>query len=170
MIEVAARLFVGNMLDYEKHVFSAALDGPKAGWAVVHACKEPYHRAALGYSGRGAPKEHPEYLFAFRQNRLCLNLVDVPIVDYVNTAVIDAGLGFIAKSLAEGQKVLVHCNQGQSRAPSLALLHLSYHDPRFYGLDLETACTLFRDMYPNYDPADGIAGYLEANWPWEVAA
>lgn len=170
MIEVAPNLFVGNQIDYEKYVFSQAADGPKAGWAVVHACKEPYHRAALGYSGRGAPKDHPEYLFAFRDNRLCLNLVDVPQVEYVSTAVIDAGLAFIAKSLAEGQKVLVHCNQGQSRAPSIALLHLSYHDERYRGLDIEKAGTLFREIYPNYEPADGIAGYLEANWPWKEAA
>ena len=34
------------------------------------------HRDALGYSGKAAPKGHPEYLLARRENRLILNLVD----------------------------------------------------------------------------------------------
>jgi hypothetical protein len=170
MIEVAPNLFVGNQLDYENAVYSDYAQGPKDGWAVVHACKEPYHRQALGYTGRGAPKEHPEYLFAFRANRLCLNLVDVANVDYVNTTVIDAALTFIKDSLADGKKVLIHCNQGQSRAPSIALLHLSHHDERFRGLDAKQATERFKDIYPQYEPAAGIAGYLAANWPWQEAA
>jgi hypothetical protein len=56
MIEVYSKLFVGDELDYERKV------SHQTGWATVHACKEPYHREALGYSSRGAPKDHPEYL------------------------------------------------------------------------------------------------------------
>lgn len=70
MIERYSDLFVGNQDDYESNVKY------KANWAVVHACKEPYHRLALGYSSKAAPKNHPEYLFAKRTNRLILNLVD----------------------------------------------------------------------------------------------
>jgi hypothetical protein len=57
MIEVTRNLFVGNNNDYN-------LIQSESDWAIVHACKEPYHRNALGYSGQGAPKEHPEYLVA----------------------------------------------------------------------------------------------------------
>lgn len=76
MIEVKSNLFVGSQDD------EAAIRG-QGGWFVVHACKEPYHRQALGYSGRGAPKDHPEYLIARREGRLILNLVDVDNVSYI---------------------------------------------------------------------------------------
>lgn len=63
MIEIHTNLYVGNETDYEHKVKN------QEGWDVIHACKEPYHREALGYSGRGAPKAHPEYLMAKRENR-----------------------------------------------------------------------------------------------------
>jgi hypothetical protein len=170
MIEVLENLFVGNQLDYEKQVFSPEHDGPPPDWVVVHACKEPYHRQALGYTGRGAPRDHDEYLFAFRGNRLCLNLVDAANVDYVNKALIDAALKFIGDNLAEGKKVLVHCNQGQSRGPSIALLHLGQVDPRFRGLSAADAMLKFQGLYELYEPAEGIAGYVLANWPQKQAA
>lgn len=46
MIEVYPKLFVGNQQDYDLTVKT------QADWRVVHACKEPYHRQALGYGGR----------------------------------------------------------------------------------------------------------------------
>lgn len=71
MIEIAKNIYVGNEADYEMCVQG------NAEWAIVHACKEPYHRQAVGYSGRACSKLHPEYLFAERGNRIMLNLVDV---------------------------------------------------------------------------------------------
>ena len=168
MYEVFPRLFVGNQMDYENVV--RLIDTPKPGWAVVHACKEPYHRQALGYTGRGAPKEHEEYLFAFRGDRLCLNLVDVDSIDYVNKVLIEAALRFIGQSLDEGKKVLVHCNQGQSRGPSIALLYLGTVDPDFKGLGAADAMLKFQGIYPQYEPANGIAEDLIRNWPQKQAA
>ena len=55
MIEIAPNLFVGNQLDYER-------TAKFGNWAIVQACKEPYHRAAVGYNGMGAPRDHAEYL------------------------------------------------------------------------------------------------------------
>lgn len=50
MIEVYPNLWVGgNEVCY-------SLIEHKSGWATVHACKEPYHRRALGYSGRSAQR------------------------------------------------------------------------------------------------------------------
>lgn len=48
MIEVHPNLFVGSQDD------EAAIRGHPS-WFVVHACKEPYHRQALGYTSQGAP-------------------------------------------------------------------------------------------------------------------
>ena len=63
MIEVDKNLFVGAEID--EHRIRGQSD-----WYVIHACKEPFHRQALGYSGRAASKDHPEYLIARREGRL----------------------------------------------------------------------------------------------------
>lgn len=86
MIEVYPNLFVGSAADYEREVHG------QAGWCVVHACKEPYHRQALGYSGGAAPRSHPEYLVARRGDRLVLNFVDAPDPRYVPRELVDAAL------------------------------------------------------------------------------
>jgi len=80
MIEVYLNLFVGDQSDYEINVAT------QEGWAVVHACKEPYHRQALGYRVRGAPKDHPEYLVARRGNRLILNIVEDEVFPSVTSS------------------------------------------------------------------------------------
>lgn len=65
MIEVCPNLCVGSEHDEQR------IRG-QAGWFFIHACKEPYHRQALGYTGRAAAKTHPEYLIARRNGRLIL--------------------------------------------------------------------------------------------------
>lgn len=49
MIEVCPNLHIGSERDEQ------SLLG-QAGWFFIHACKEPYHRQALGYTGRAAAK------------------------------------------------------------------------------------------------------------------
>ena len=46
------------------------------GFGLPASSHATYHRQALGYRSRGAPKDHPEYLVARRGNRLILNIVD----------------------------------------------------------------------------------------------
>jgi len=158
MIEVTKNLFIGSEADYE------TLVSGQAGWATVHACKEPYHRAALGYTGRAAPKEHPEYLVAVRANGLCLNLVDAPDPAYIPAAVIDAALAYIGAALQDGKKVLVHCNLGESRGPSIGLLYLASVAKAIPAGSLEEAEAAFRLLYPAYKPGAGMRGFLAANW------
>lgn len=142
MIEVHPNLFVGSQED------EAAIRG-RPGWFVVHACKEPYHRQALGYTSQGAPKQHPEYLMAERPGRLILNLVDVAQVGFVAPLIIDAALAAIARHIG-GAKVLVHCNQGLSRSPSIALLYLLRHTAALGSRDPAAALLAFRKLYPPY--------------------
>lgn len=158
MIEIYPNLFVGNQDDYELDV------SRQSGWAVVHACKEPYHRAALGYSGRGAPKEHPEYLVAYRGNRLILNMVDVDNPAYIPQEIVDAALKFIAEKLAENQKVLVHCNQGMSRSPAIGLLYLVKHTDKLPKDTFAAAEHVFREIYHLYSPAAGVRGFMQEKW------
>jgi hypothetical protein len=158
MVEIYPALFVGNHDDYETDV--AGQDG----WRVVQACREPYHRRALGYKGQSAPKDDPEYLFARGADRLILNMIDADDPAYIPRELIDESLAFIAESLAAGQQVLVHCNQGQSRAPSIALLYLATHTALFYGLEFRAAEERYLSLYPNYLPRAGIRGFILAHW------
>lgn len=158
MIEVFPRLFVGDEEDYE------AVVRRQDGWSVVHACKEPYHRAAIGYSGRAAPKSHPEYLMARRDERLILNLVDAPDPAYIPKEIIDAALEFVESKLRDRRRVLVHCNEGNSRAPSIAFLYLVSRTDRFAGHNLDTALAAFKLLYPSYNPALGVRGFIRAHY------
>lgn len=156
MIEVYKNLYVGNQFDEE--TLQSRED-----WFIVHACKEPYHRQTLGYSGRGAPKDHPEYLFAVRDGRLILNLVDVPNPKYIAMEIMEAAVKAIHEDISS-KKVLVHCNQGMSRSPSIAFLYLAKHTGLFEGLSLEAALHEFKELYPSYAPAGGVAGFIRENW------
>jgi hypothetical protein len=159
MIEVQQGLFVGSQHDYE---FTVAR---QTGWAVVHACKEPYHRQALGYSGRAAPKDHPEYFRAQRGNRLILNLVDANNPLFFNREqVITPALDFIDEGLGNQLQVLVHCNQGESRAPSIALLYLATRLGVLPIESLEAAEAQFRPLYSLYHPGYGIREHMRQNW------
>ena len=157
MTEIHKNLFVGNETDYEYKVKN------QDGWNVIHACKEPYHRQALGYSGRGAPKDHPEYLLAKRENRLILNLVDAKDSTYIAKEIMDEALQFIDQSLESGRKVLVHCNQGMSRSPGIALLYLAKEEI-IKNDSFQEALAEFETIYPGINMAGGMRGFLEVNW------
>lgn len=133
------------------------------GWFVIHACKEPYHRQALNYTGRAASKDHPEYLLARRNGCLILNLVDVDDVNFIRTEIIDAALDAIHDNI-NTSKVLVHCNQGQSRSPTIAFLYMRKYTEIFHDLELSELLFAFRKIYPLYNPARGMAEYVRLNW------
>ena len=158
MNSIHPNLYVGHQGDYEHQVKG------QEGWAVVHACKEPYHRQLLGYKTRGAPKDHPEYFFAERGNRLYLNLVDAPDPAYIPKEIIDKALTFIHEKLTEGMKVLVHCNQGESRGPGIGFLYLVRHTDTLPETSLDDALARFRQIYPVFSPSRGISGFIAAHW------
>jgi len=158
MIEIYPNLYIGNMQDYEKHVKH------QKGWWVVHACKDPYHRQALGYRTRGAPKDHPEYLWARRGHRLILNLVDAADPAYIPKEIIDTALKFIQEGLSEGARVLVHCNQGESRSAAIGLLYLAAFTDAIPNSSLEEAEQAFLRIYPYYRPNKGMRGFLANYW------
>jgi predicted protein tyrosine phosphatase len=157
MIEIHNNLFIGNEMDYETNVKH------QDGWAIVHACKEPYHRQAVGYSGRACAKTHPEYLLAHRGNRLMLNLVDVDNPDWVSPIIVDETMNFVDVNLSQGLKILIHCNQGMSRSAGLGLLYLA-HSGYLRGMDFTDAEEQYIKIYPYYRPAEGIRGYCITNW------
>ena len=156
MIEVCRNLYVGSQHDEETI-------RAQPGWFFIHACKDPYHRRALGYTGQGAPKTHPEYLIARREGRLILNLVDVDNVNYIPPVIIDAALDAIRDNIGSS-KILLHCNQGQSRSPSIAFLYLLKYSNLLPQNDINAALAAFCTLYPPFAPARGMADYVQINW------
>lgn len=158
MIEIYKNLFIGDEDTYERNVKC------QQGWSIVHACKEPYHRRELKYTTRGAPKNHPEYLFARRDNRLILNMIDVQDPEYIKKIMVDAAIQFIFEQLEENKKVLLHCNQGMSRSPGIGLLYLAKHTDTIPKTSFVEAERAFRNLYPLYQPARGMWGFMQKYW------
>lgn len=161
MIEVYPQLHVGSSPDVH-----GVLHDKIGRWAIVHACKDPWHRQLLGYSGRSAPKEHPEYLYGVRGARMFMNLIDAPTAEYIAPSLIQAALDFIDSHRRDGYAVLLHCNQGMSRSPTIALLYLAQRTDFFEGeKNLERCVERFKNAYPTYEPGPGMMGFLRAVWP-----
>jgi len=155
MKEIHFNLYIGSQDDYENIVKH------QDGWFIIHACKEPYHRKALGYVGRSAPKDHSEYLIAYRENHLILNLVDAPDPAYISKEIIDEAIKAIDLNIMD-KKVLVHCNQGQSRSATIGLLYL--HHSRLISDNFEDAEKEYLELYPWYNPANGMRMFAIQNW------
>jgi predicted protein tyrosine phosphatase len=173
MKEIVTNLYCGSEQDF--YLSLLCTDGPvksemellmcmPEGWAVVHACKEPFHRMALGYTSKGAPKEHPEYLWAERGNRLALNIVDAPKLEFFDKSMIDKALDFIDEKLNAGMKVLVHCNEGHSRSCSICLLYIISKGLLRSCFTLEDCEAEFMKVYPEYNPGAGIRGFMKEQW------
>lgn len=154
MREIYSKIYVGNDSDYEKvkdnpdwHVLRAAKDGPGG------------HREALGYQERSAPKG-PTYLFVERPRKLILNMVDSDDPNFYPDALVEKALAYISDSTRLGHKILVCCNYGQSRSPSLVFLWLYLNGklPAEYHRALRT----FRTLCPEYSPGDGIRQYVKS--------
>jgi len=160
MIKVSPNLWIGNEDDYEGE---ARFD---AGWRFVQACHSPYHKNALGYSGRGAPKDHPEYLMAYREDpkRLILNMIDADTSKYFRRDLFDASFDFMQEGLDAGDQVLVHCNMGFSRGPSIGLLFLSSRLHLLPTSSLEDAAVAFQKIYPRYQPGSGVWEFMKEHW------
>jgi len=129
----------------------------------VHACKDRCHRAAVVYDKIAA--SHPEYLSARRGTDLYLNIVDAPVPIF-RSEVFTAALDFIDEAKRIGLPIGIHCNQGKSRAPSIALLWLAKRakvlpDDSYDAAVMEYITRI--DPW-NYEPGQGIQTFLAGNW------
>ena len=79
LLQCMPGLFVGSEEDY----LNVKTEHPQIDFKfIVHACKEPYHRKFVGYTGRACDKNHPEYLVANRGCEMAVNLVDAKEAKY----------------------------------------------------------------------------------------
>jgi protein-tyrosine phosphatase len=153
MIEVHNNLFVGDLNDCQ-----TAQD-----MAVVHACKTPCHQNAVGYT-KALPQSHPNYLIKEEENNLYLNLVDMNrILPQYTDEPIKSALNFIKPRLNNNVKVLIHCNLGQSRSCSIAIIFLA-REGIIENDSYANALNKFRRLYPNVNLGMGFHNYLNSNW------
>jgi predicted protein tyrosine phosphatase len=164
MIEVHPGLFVGPQVEYESRVRH------ESGWAVVHACKEPYHREAVGYTTPTPPEDHPEHLIARRDTRLCLNLLDAPDPADIPAEVMDAAVAFIHEHLMAGGRVFLHCQMAMSRSPGIAMLYLGTHTDRLPAASFDAALVKFTEVYSPFSPRPGVLGFLRNRWASGLSA
>jgi len=153
MFEVHERVYIGS---------EALCRNGAADMAVVHACKTPCHQRAVGYTG-SLPKTHEHYLVMRHPFDLFLNMIDPP-QPLFKLPLFTEFLLFAAEHWDAGRSLAIHCNQGESRAPSLALVFLAKHlrvlpDNSFAG-----SAGAFRIRYPAYRPGVGIQRFLTDNW------
>ncbi len=153
MHEVLPNLFYGDEF--------ACTHDITGGVAVVHACKEPCHRRAVGYPGRTLSKNHQNYLVLEREYHLFLNLIDPPAPLFMMPSFV-AFLAFVDKHIDE-RRVIIHCNQGESRAPSLALLYMAKRTDHLPNDSYKSAAQTFAEKHP-YRPGRGIQKWLSQHW------
>jgi predicted protein tyrosine phosphatase len=109
---------------------------------------------------RKLDKDHKEYLYAIRGGtyHLVLNMID-PELPLFKPEMFAQAMYFIA-----GHKpVLIHCNQGLSRAPSIALLWLAKAGI-ICDRDFESARKEYLALDPDYAPGKGLVTFLTENW------
>lgn len=153
MIEVHHNLFVGDLSDCQRF----------QDLAVVHACKTPCHQNAVGYT-KALPQNHPNYLIKEGENNLYLNLVDMnKILPQFTDEPIRRALSFIKTNLESNNKVLVHCNLGQSRSCAIAMVFLA-KEGQISNSSFTEAFEEFRKKYPNVNLGMGFHNYLQSHW------
>ena len=133
-------------------------------WVVVHACKSPCHQKAIGYR-RNLPNTHPNYLILENEKHLYLNIVDMkmPLLHKFAESIMLTALDFIEKHIST-KNVLIHCNLGQSRSPSLGLLFLAKRKNDINNETYQKAKEDFIKLYPQFNPGNGIESYLINYW------
>lgn len=134
---------------------------------TLHACKNPCWVRAVG-----APKldkDDPRYLWADSPNQdgdLYLNLIDPP-VPLFQLASFTKALDWLDEH-ASDEQVLIHCNAGLSRAPSIALVWMDKRHSRNVRAENLSSFALarhyFTELYPTYAPGAGIVTWLSEHW------
>ena len=155
--KISRSLYVGKVEDLE------GLD--RTEWAVVHANKNPGHANALGYTG-SLSQDHPHYLYYEKEKDLYLNLVDMkmPFLPRFTDPIFKTSFRFIFDQRKEN-KVLICCNKGESRSPSIGLAYMAAAGELSNYKTYEGAVEEFKEKhYPDYNPGNGISSYLRDNW------
>lgn len=129
---------------------------------IVHACKYPCHVQAVGAT---PTPTHPDYLFKYFEDdtHLSINIVDAHNRKYFSTELFARALSHMDDASLLGKKVLVHCNEGLSRAATIGLLYLATRGVITDRTPTE-ARNAYYEVFPDYTPGVGIWDFLTENW------
>lgn len=148
-------LFVGNAADTYK--FSGS---------ILHAARDPWFLTAAQVLIKHAMDEIAvkrffpvDNVIRMDYNQMALNMVDANDARYFLNEMVNAGLEFISERMAEGDPILVHCNAGLSRSPSLCFLWMFEHG--FLDNEYQYAVPQFKGIYKDWCPGNGIWNYLK---------
>lgn len=159
MKRITDRLFIGDLGDC-KEMRPEDL-------VVVHACKYPCFAAhcADRYGSASVKSSDAHYLASKSADgrELFLNIVDPP-TPLFKAESFQIFLEFCAEHWKAGREILIHCNQGKSRAPSLALVFLAKCLGAVSDETFDLAWDQFEPMAGSYAPGAGIETWLRANW------
>lgn len=159
MVEVYKNIFVGNEYDYYRLQ-------EKSEWGILHCCKQPFHQKFVGYNGN-LPLNHKDYMLKRIDNEMALNMVDMQIFqrNFVgfNKVMFEKAFDFLDEYTANGKKVLIHCNEGLSRSPTLAMLYLARNGVFNYK-DFDTTVKEFKKIYGGYQPRANVFLTTKTLW------
>lgn len=149
---------------YTGSMFDLPLTDEKE-WAFVHAT-QTVHYKILGWDkkeflpGTG----HPHYFLYEKDNHLSLNWAAgrKETYDQCGVRAFSKILDFMSKWIPV-KKVLVHCDKGASRSPTVCLIYLSKRCSLIPDDSFESARDEFIKLYPEYIP-DSIGEYVSKNW------
>lgn len=154
MIKINEKIYIGKEQD--------CFFNNKEGWVVIHACKYPCYHKSVGF--RILPQTHPNYLVNEKSNHLYLNMVDSnQIPSKFGEPMVAKAIEFIKNKIKENN-ILIHCNQGFSRSPALALVFLAKVSKEISNNSYDEAKNDFLQLYPTYNPGLGIDNYLRRYW------
>jgi len=128
------------------------------GLAFVHACKTCHRQLC----GQPRPAD-PDYLYREHNGELFLNLID-PDKPLFSLPLFEHALDWMTQRHRNGEDVVIHCDQGNSRSRSLALLLCARLG--FVTADsLQLAAFEFANKTGYaFTPGRGITIFMEQNW------
>lgn len=134
-------------------------------WAFVHATQS-IHYKIFGWNRiiNKPNKNHPNYIYYEKDNRISLNWVDgaAHLYNWSGIETFNKILNFIERWSSQ-RKILIHCDQGLSRSPTLGLLYLAKRLKSIKHDCYTNAKHDFVKIYPNYLPG-GIGDYVSQYW------
>ena len=123
--------------------------------AIVHACQSCFVKGVHGNIGDKKVLEI--------NNNLYLNLLDISSLSFEYAfPMIKRSMEFIDEHIKD-MEVLVHCNFGMSRSPSIALLYMA-RKGYINNNSFKDALKDFYEIYSYYSHGMGMYRYFDAYW------
>ena len=129
----------------------------KGDFVIIHACKSYFDQIPKSntYKKNIKIRELNEELF--------LNWIDLPEASDFDIDTFNLALEWIKENYTSSRQILIHCDWGQSRSPTLTMVFmakiLKILPDNFYD-----ALKEFKVLYPEYVTPSGISKFVKVNW------